>query len=200
MDWYEPEVQALERSRSNGLSIVSSPVFYGSSSFRLWDTLAEDFDSAVVNLAFGGSTLEACDHFFERIVKPANPLSLTVYAGDNDLGDGRTPEEVAGWYRSLAEKARRLHGDPPFGFISIKPSPARWAIADRIRRANSLIRNQARRIAGAYFIDVFPAMLDASGAPSRELFSPDGLHLSRSAYHLWGQLLKPYRNRIFPEN
>ena len=33
----------------------------------LWDTLAEDFDSRVLNLGFGGSTLQACDYFFARL-------------------------------------------------------------------------------------------------------------------------------------
>ena len=45
-------------------------MFYGSSSIRLWDTLAEDIDPGVVNLGFGGSTLQACDYFFERLVRP----------------------------------------------------------------------------------------------------------------------------------
>ena len=46
------------------------------------------------NQAFGGSTLEACAWFFERLVVPCYPRALVCYAGDNDLGDGRTPDQV----------------------------------------------------------------------------------------------------------
>lgn len=71
--------------------------FYGSSSIRLWATLASDFPGlSVVNLGFGGATLAACVYFFERLVLPCSPASLVLYAGDNDLGDGRRPEDVAG--------------------------------------------------------------------------------------------------------
>jgi len=79
VQWYEPEVRALERNyegRGNG---NPPPVFYGSSSIRLWDTLAEDFDPRILNLGFGGATLEACDYFFSRLVPPVNPRSLLVY-------------------------------------------------------------------------------------------------------------------------
>src|SRR5579863_5577261 len=84
MDWYESEVQALERTSLSRVNGNHPPVFYGSSSIRLWDTLAEDFDPRVLNLGFGGATLEACDYFFARLVPPVNPRSLLLYAGDND--------------------------------------------------------------------------------------------------------------------
>ena len=102
MQSYEAEVSELESSvvgRTNG---SRPPVFYGSSSIRMWETLSEDFDPRVLRLGFGGSTLEACDYFFERLVPPVHPRSLLVYAGDNDLGDGRSVEQVLGSFRSLA--------------------------------------------------------------------------------------------------
>lgn len=82
MQWYEAEVRALERARTGGAIGDRPPVFYGSSSIGLWDTLAEDVGPGILNPAFGGSTLEACDHFFARLVAPVNPRSLLLYAGD----------------------------------------------------------------------------------------------------------------------
>src|SRR4051812_9240542 len=122
MFWYEDEVKALERHAVHSAN-GHPPVFYGSSSFRLWTTLAEDFDPRVLNLAFGGSTLEACAWFFDRVVTPARPRSLLIYAGDNDLGDGRTVDDVFRFFRSLAEKVAALAAPIPFGFVSVKPSP-----------------------------------------------------------------------------
>jgi lysophospholipase L1-like esterase len=198
VQWYEAEVRALERA-NEGINVRRPPVFYGSSSFRLWDTLAEDFDPRVVNLGFGGSTLEACDYFFTRLVPPLNPRSLLLYAGDNDLGDGRSVEQVLGWFRSIEKKLAASLGTIPFGFVSVKPSPARVGIIDRIRRLNGRIRREMESCRSAYYVDVFSAMLDQAGRPRTELFLEDGLHLNREGYRLWGRALEPYRNQIFTQ-
>jgi lysophospholipase L1-like esterase len=197
MQWFEAEVRALERATAvNG---NRPPVFYGSSSIRLWDTLAQDFDARVLNLGFGGSTLEACDYFFPRLVPPVHPRSLLVYAGDNDLGDGQSVDQVLISFRSLADKVKKSLGGIPFGFVSVKPSPARYSILDRIRRLNDLVRRDIESRPSGYYVDVFPAMLDQSGKPRAEFFLEDGLHLSREGYQLWGRLLEPYRHQIFTE-
>jgi lysophospholipase L1-like esterase len=196
VQWYESEVQALEQA-SKSVNGNRPPVFYGSSSFRLWDSLAEDFDPRVLNLGFGGSTLQACDHFFARLVPPVHPRSLLLYAGDNDLGDGRSVDEVLGWFRSLAGQVSTALGPVPFGFVSVKPSPARFPIIDRMRQLNDRVRREIESRQSGYYVDVFPAMLDQSGKPRGELFLDDGLHLSREGYRLWSHLLEPHRNQIF---
>jgi lysophospholipase L1-like esterase len=200
MQWYEAEVRALERASAGRAKKTRPPVFYGSSSIRLWDTLAEDVGPAVLNLGFGGSTLEACDYFFERLVPPANPRSVLLYAGDNDLGDGRGVEQIFGSFRSLADKLAASLGAIPFGFLSVKPSPARYPIIGRIRRLNELVRRDIESRPAGYYVDAFPAMMDSSGKPDPAFFLEDGLHLNRNGYHLWGRLLKPYRNQIFTES
>ena len=196
MEFYEAEVRALEHASVNG---SRPPVFYGSSSIRLWNTLAEDFDPRVLNLGFGGSTLEACDYFFARLVTPLHPRSLLLYAGDNDLGDGRSPEQVLGWFVSLADKVMHSLGPIPFGFVSVKPSPARYSIIDRIRSLNDLVRRDLESRPSAYYVDVYSPMLDPHGKPRPELFLEDGLHLNHDGYRLWSRLLEPHRNQIFTE-
>lgn len=196
MQWYEPEVEALERDIARRANGDHPPVFYGSSSIRLWSTLAEDFDPRVLNLGFGGSTLEACDYFFARLVPPLKPRSLLVYAGDNDLGDGRSVEEVLSSFRSLANRVESALGSIAFGFVSVKPSPARSTIIDRIRLFNRLVRDEIEGRGLAYYVDVYSSMLDESGKIRPELYLEDGLHLSREGYRLWGALLRPYRHQI----
>lgn len=198
MQWYEVEVRALEAANAN-VNGNRPPVFYGSSSIRLWETLAEDIGPQIRNLGFGGSTLAACDHFFARLLPPIHPRSLLVYAGDNDLGDGRTVDQVFDSYQSLANKVAAHLGPIPFGFISIKPSPARYSIIDRIRQVNHLVCRDIESRPSGYYVDVFREMLDASGKPRPEFFLADGLHLNREGYLLWSRVLKPYRNQIFTE-
>src|SRR5262245_52274636 len=108
MEWYETEVRALEQARATQSLPADAAVFYGSSSITFWRTLAQDLASTrVVNLGFGGSTLEACVWFFDRLVLPTRPASLVVYAGDNDLGDGQTPRQVRSRFEALAAKVDR---------------------------------------------------------------------------------------------
>jgi lysophospholipase L1-like esterase len=197
MQWYEAEVRELERTKVCCVNGNRPPVFYGSSSIRLWETLAQDFEPGVVNLGFGGSTLEACDYFFPRLVAPVHPRSLLLYAGDNDLADGREAEQVLASFDSLANKVAASLGAISFGFVSVKPSPARYSILNRIRRFNDLVRGAIESGPSGYYVDVFSAMIDPEGKPRAEFFLEDGLHLNREGYHLWGRLLKPYRNQIF---
>lgn len=201
MQWYESEVRALERRLGERPNGDRPPVFYGSSSIRLWESLAEDIDARVLNLGFGGSTLEACDYFFHRLIPPARPCSLLIYAGDNDLGDGRSPEDAFASYQAMVKKLLAAVGPIPFGFVSVKPSPSRSNLMGRIRRLNEMVRADIASVPSGYFVDVFTPMLAAGGEiPDPLLFHSDGLHLSRAGYRLWAKVLEPYRDRIFMES
>ncbi|KAA0992415.1 GDSL-type esterase/lipase family protein [Dyadobacter aurulentus] len=186
MDWYEDEVLRVEKEAVK-LAYQPETVFYGSSSINLWRTLYADFEDAKpVNLGFGGSTMAACTWFFDRIMTQIGPAkAMVIYAGDNDLGDGRNPMEVCLHYRQLIGQVRQKFGSIPCYYISIKPSLQRWEIISQIRAANRLILDVINGDPDQHYIDVFPAMLDEQGTPSRVLFEQDGLHLSPAGYELW---------------
>jgi lysophospholipase L1-like esterase len=193
MLWYENEVQRLEKEKGQ-LTYDPKLLFYGSSSIRLWDSLNEDFSPyQPVNLGFGGSTLAACVWFFDRLVAPYRPKSIIVYAGDNDLGDGRHPEEVFIFFRQLVACSRERFGDIPLAFISIKPSITRWNILDSIRYANKIIEAEITKQGGnLHFINVYNKMTDNAGYPKREFLDPDGLHMSQKGYALWKEIIGQY--------
>ncbi|MCW3051699.1 MAG: family lipase [Chthonomonadales bacterium] len=198
MQWYEEEVHGLELTREKSLPLVEPVAFYGSSSIRLWDTLGQDFaGERVVNLGFGGSTMEACATFFERLVVPANPRALVLYAGDNDLGDGRSPEHVECSYQLLSDKVQQYLGPIPFALISIKSSPARHHLVNSIVRANTLMRQAHLSQPERIYIDVFSLMLNADGTPRAELYREDGLHLNAQGYAVWRQALCAHHDAIF---
>ncbi|MCK8491260.1 MULTISPECIES: GDSL-type esterase/lipase family protein [Spirosoma] len=200
MIWYEDEVRQLETKIKSNLSTSDRVVFYGSSSIRLWSTLAQDFpDITALNLGFGGSTLAACAWFFERLVVPANPRCIVFYAGDNDLGDNRHPEEVYLFFCALAEKVRRQLPDTQFYYLSIKLSPARWDIADKIRATNKLIADKINELPNFKTIDMTTALLGTDGKPRREFFQADGLHLTPAGYQVWKQVLQQLQifNNLF---
>jgi lysophospholipase L1-like esterase len=193
MLWYENEVQRLEQEKGS-LAFDPKMIFYGSSSIRLWETLQEDFGLyKPVNLGFGGSTLAACVWFFDRLVGMYHPESIIVYAGDNDLGDGRHPEEVFIFFRQLVAQVRERYGDIPCAFISVKPSITRWNIVDSIRYTNTIIEKEINRVGGnLHFINVYNRMTDNSGYPKREFLDPDGLHINQKGYALWREVVGNY--------
>jgi lysophospholipase L1-like esterase len=191
MFWYEEEITRLENER---LKQTEQPetIFYGSSSIRLWTTLNEDFkDFKPVNLGFGGSTLAACVWFFERIMTGYQPKRFVLYAGDNDLGDGRHPEEVFIFFQQLASRVKQYFGDIPCYFISIKPSLSRWYMVSQFKFTNGLISKEIEKnMPNWHWIDVFNPMLDSIGQPNAEYFLNDGLHLTEKGYRVWADVVQ----------
>ena len=190
MVWYENDVKKLEALKGT-LPYVPETIFYGSSSIRLWTSLYDDFIPwRPVNLGFGGATLAACVWFFDRIMAPYAPRHIVCYAGDNDLGDGRTAEEVFIFFKQLLCKIEKRYPGVPVTFISIKPSIARWNMVNGIRYANQLIQQEIDSYGGLYYyVNIFDRMLDVDGHPIRELFDTDGLHLSQKGYALWKEIV-----------
>ncbi|HEX8378553.1 MAG TPA: GDSL-type esterase/lipase family protein [Pedobacter sp.] len=190
MIWYEEEVKHLEKQAGN-MKYRPVTAFYGSSSIRLWNNLYEDFKYyKPVNLGFGGSTLAACVWFFDRIFLSYNPDTIIIYAGDNDLGDGRHPEEVFIFFQQLVLKIKEKYGDIDCYFLSIKPSLSRWNLIESFKFTNYLIENEINKNHKNWtFVNLFNKMLDKNGYPKKEYFESDDLHLSKEGYELWKQIL-----------
>jgi lysophospholipase L1-like esterase len=185
MYWYEEEVERLEKEIA-AITYEPKLVFYGSSTIRLWDSLQEDFKRYdPMNLGFGGSTLEACVYFFKRLMRSLHPKYLIIYAGDNDLGDGKTPAEVHGYFVELCNRINKCFGNLPLSYVSIKPSPSRWQINGAIQKANCLIKNTIEMRPNMHFVDVYSKMLGDDGRPVVSYYDADGLHLSEAGYEVW---------------
>ena len=158
----------------------------------MWSNLAEAFPGhRVVNRGFGGSNLPAVLRYAPRIVLPHRPATVVLYAGDNDLNDGRTPAQVLADYRAFAALLRASLPDVRFVVVSIKPSPARWHLAGAMREANALLAAEAARDPRARFVDVFTPMLGVDGLPRPELYTEDRLHMTPAGYEIWRAALAP---------
>jgi lysophospholipase L1-like esterase len=189
---FEAEIRAFEAADRASPPPLGGVVFIGSSSIKNWTDLAADFPGVpVLNRGFGGSTLADVVRYEDRILLPYRPRLVVLYAGDNDLAEGRTPERVLGDYRAFVERLRSAWPAARVAFVSIKPSPSRRAYIDRMRETNQSIRAETRRDSLQAYVDVFTPMLDASGQPRPELFRADSLHMTRAGYLLWRALLTP---------
>ncbi|MGH8713277.1 MAG: SGNH/GDSL hydrolase family protein [Casimicrobiaceae bacterium] len=169
-------------------------LFVGSSSIRLWDALETDFAAlpVVIKRGFGGSTLSDCVHYLDRLVIRYRPRTVLVYAGDNDLAEGRTPNDVLRQFDAFVQGVHKVLPATRIAFISIKPSPAREALLPAVRRANALVAQFAAGHSGVDYIDVYTPMLTSDGRPRAELFRRDALHLNAAGYALWKSVISRY--------
>jgi lysophospholipase L1-like esterase len=189
---FEPEILAFETADRATPPPVGGVVFVGSSSFRMWKNAAADFPGVpLLNRGFGGSTLPEVLQLTPRLVLKYQPHLVVLYAGDNDLSAGRRPVDVLDDYKSFVAIVRGALPATRIVFVSIKPSPSRWAIAGRMREANELIRQEIARDTLASYVDVYTPMIGANGHPRAELIGPDSLHMTRAGYLLWKERLAP---------
>ncbi|MCG1036669.1 GDSL-type esterase/lipase family protein [Polaribacter sargassicola] len=199
MFWYLDDITRLE-NEIDKLDYKPKMVFYGSSTFTLWNELTTVFKNYnPVNLGFGGSTLAACTWYFNRVFKKLDTItSIVIYAGDNDLGDGRHPEEVILYLENLIAKIRAKYGNINCTVISIKPSIARLHLLDSIRFTNTKIKELASKDDNLYFVDIYNKFLDVDGKPDAIYFKEDGLHFNDLGYELIINALKE-NSKIFPK-
>lgn len=187
---FESEIRAYEAADAKERPAPGGVLFVGSSSIRLWTTLAKDFpDLPVINRGFGGSQIADSTHYAGRIALPYKPKTIVLYAGDNDIAAGNSPEQVLADFQAFVETVRAKLPDTRILFIAIKPSTARWHLIDKIRQANRLIREFATAGEKLGYIDIFTPMLGDDGKPRAELLAPDGLHLSEKGYALWQKVV-----------
>ncbi len=168
-------------------------LFIGSSSIRLWKTLAQDFpDKQVLNRGFGGSQVADSVLYVDRIVIPYAPRLIVFYAGGNDIDAGKTPQTVAADFREFVAKVRAKLPSVPIDFVSIAGNPKRWAEVEQVKAGNALIEKFCHDTPGLKYIDVFHPMLGADGLPNPDIFGPDHLHMNAEGYKLWTGIIGPY--------
>jgi len=171
-------------------------LFIGSSSIRLWKTLAQDFpDHSVINRGFGGSQIADSVRYADRIVFPYKPKQIVMYAGGNDLNARKTPEQVFADYQAFVKKVHAKLPRTPIAYISSAPNPARWAQVDQVRKLNRYIADYTKTDKRLTYIDTFTHMLGADGQPLPDIYVTDRLHMNAKGYELWkgivGPALKP---------
>jgi lysophospholipase L1-like esterase len=189
---FEAEIRAFEASDKTNPPPSGAILFIGSSSIRLWKTLAQDFpEHKVLNRGFGGSQIADSVQFADRIVFPYNPRMIVFYAGGNDINAGKSSEKVFADFKEFAEKVRSRLPTTRLTYISIAPNPARWKQVEKVKAANSMIEDYCKAN-HLTFINVFPHMLGADGQPRPEIYADDRLHMNAKGYALWTGLVKPY--------
>ena len=167
-----------------------SLLFVGSSSIRLWQSLATDMSPhRVINRGFGGSTIADVNRYFDQVVKPYRPRAIFFYAGENDIAAGKSAADVRSEFERFLQRKDRVLGRTPVYFISLKPSKARFSQLRQQSEVNAAVRQLAKKRRDLHFVDVASPMLHA-GRP-RDIFQEDALHLTDAGYRIWTRVIRP---------
>lgn len=188
---YEDDIRKFEEQDRVSGTRTGRILFLGSSSIRLWDLNAHFPGLDVLNRGFGGSEISDSIFYYRRVVLPYRPRIIVFYAGDNDIANGKSSEQVLRDFTEFAEMVRASLPQTRVIYISIKPSPSRWRYIEDIRKANRLIERYAATKSFLTYLDVFSAMIRQDGSPRGDLFTEDDLHLNESGYRLWTAALRP---------
>lgn len=174
---------------------VHPVLFIGSSSFTKWTDVNDYFPGySIVNRAFGASTLLDLIRYSYDIIIPYQPRQILIYCGENDLAysDTITPAEVVMRFKTLFGIIRLNLPNVTIDYVSIKASPKRLNIKDKVIETNKEIARFLKKEKNAGFIDVYYPMLDVQGNYREELFTEDRLHMNSKGYEIWKAIIQPY--------
>jgi lysophospholipase L1-like esterase len=190
---WERDIQAFEQNDRANPPPQGAILFVGSSTIRLWKTLARDFpEHQVLNRGFGGCQIADCVAYAERIVTTYKPRLIVLRAGGNDVAAGKSPEQVRDDFRAFVEVVRRRLPQTRIAYMTIDATPARWGNAEREKRANRLIRDCVARGENLDYIDTLGATMGPGGRPRKELFAADRLHFNPEGYKILASVVRSH--------
>jgi len=167
-------------------------VFVGSSSIRMWDLEKYFPEEKPLNRGFGGSQIVDACFAIDLLILKHKPKTVVLYAGDNDIARNKSPARVADDFARLAQKVHHHLPESRILYIAIKPSLKRWALAEKMKQTNRLVKKTCEQHAHLTFVDIWEPMRNEAGEPKPELFVQDGLHMSPSGYEIWTAAVKKH--------
>ena len=192
---WEKEIAAFEAADRVKAPPTGGILFIGSSSIRLWKTLAEDFpglpgaQSRLRRLADRGRSRISCGPHRAAV----SPAADRVYSGGNDLNAGKSPEQVVADFKAFVAKVRshlpevrnRLHLD--------RGKSGTLGAGGKSKGREHSPRGVAERgAARSVYRRLFTHMMGPDGMPKPEIFVADQLHMNAAGYAIWKEVVGPF--------
>jgi len=170
----------------------------GSSSFRQWDTIAEDMSPyKVVRRAYGGA--KYCDLAIQtpKLVEGLRFRAAMIFIGNDITGKekDKTSEEIVRLSKIVMNTVRKQRPETPIFLIAVTPSPSRFEHWPKISKANQSLEKLAMSEKGTFFVSTQSKYLNEQGEPMSELFVKDMLHQNKAGYAIWSSVLKDALNK-----
>lgn len=190
--WALPEIEAF-RVQNKKPAAAESLLFLGSSSIRLWETLAEDMaPHPVIQRGYGGAHLRDAIFFPDALVGEYDPAMIIGFIANDIKGvpEDESPKRIKRLFKYFVKQIRARQPDVPFLWVEITPTQSRWAHWKDIQCVNEKIKAYCERTNNLYFVETAAAFLDDQGNPRTELFVEDQLHLNPKGYAVWSSIIK----------
>ena len=182
------DIQAFKHQDSVKAPPQHSILFVGSSSFTRWTDIQNYFPGyTIINRGFGGSSIPDVIRYENDVIFKYKPKQIVMYCGENDLAasDTVTAQMVFDRFKKLFNDIRKKFSKIPFVYISLKPSPSRWQLHEKMVAANNQIQSFLAKKKNTVFIDVYHKMLGPDGTPIKGIYIEDNLHMNAKGYAIW---------------
>ena len=195
-NYYEKTIQKFEAQDKKDFPAKDSILFVGSSSIRLWKSLSEDFpEISTINRGFGGSQTSDVLHFVDRIVTAYKPKAIVFYCGENDIAGKKDISAPVEDFKKFITHVRKELPQTVVYYVSMKPSPSRWHMWEKMVEANRQIEefctqnNKTNNKKTLDYIDISATMI-REGKPDKSIFIKDMLHMNAEGYARWTKIIR----------
>jgi hypothetical protein len=190
---FENEIRLFEYRVATHPCSDSAVLFLGSSSIRLWKTVAEDFPrEEVVRCGFGGSRTGDMLYYFDRIIEPFPYSKIVYFCGINDINGSVPGDTIVRNTRAFLERTWHARPGCQVLLLSNTVSVSKKQNYGRIMELNSSYKELADEFEHVTYVDVTTPLLDPGGRIRPELYSADSTHMNYSGYGVWTSVLKAY--------
>jgi lysophospholipase L1-like esterase len=166
-------------------------VFMGSSIFHRWLDLTNQMAPLpVVNRGIDGTQTADMLRMVDGVISTHHPKVIAYYCGSNDVSAGEPAAAIFDRIRQFVQRVAAAQPGTRIVFVSINRAPEkrdRWDVVDA---ANRMVEGLAAQTRNLQYVDVNPVLF-RDGAPRREFFMSDQLHLRPAAYEEFARVLKP---------
>lgn len=187
---WKKSIASLEEKNSTDLQ--GRIIFIGSSSIRKWKSLETDMAPLeVINMGFGGCTVNDCVYYADRLVVPYKPEAVVFYAGTNDIAFGYSPSVV---YARSVDFVNYIHEalpDTPIYYIEQTRQPKRNKYWKKMKQLNSKMKKYADTDPLVTYIETRSTLNTKKDKARSKYFVKDKLHFSKKGYDVWASVIRP---------
>jgi lysophospholipase L1-like esterase len=172
------EISVLQRRANHKKNTSDLLVFYGSSTIRLWNSLANDFPQHnTLNLGFGGAFIHSLSTHFDALFNGLQPKAIFLYLGGNDLSLYPSAKEIVNQITAFMNRVYQKFPQVMVYNISIKPSYERQKDLPMIKEINAAMEKLAKTTPQLQQLNLFDQLVQ-QGEIRKDVLLQDGLHLN----------------------
>ncbi|MEZ6056823.1 MAG: GDSL-type esterase/lipase family protein [Planctomycetaceae bacterium] len=197
---WEPEIRKLEALDQQQVDPQDAILFLGSSSIRLWESVAQDVAPyPTIRRGYGGAKFSDLNAYVDRLVVAHKCRAMVIFVA-NDITGGandKSPEEVVKLVASITTTIRKTHPETPIFYVEVTPTFKRWPAWKTIRTLNSRIAEYCSDTENVHFISTAANYLDPkTDEPIATYFREDQLHQNADGYKVWGRIIKARLDQV----